>query len=110
MRDADGYSDAANSTAVGDEELITVVVDGQHIVLTRRDGQPYAFTRWCPHASGDLSQGAAYNGKVVCSEHNWVFDLTTGAILYPDDEYGKLACYPVREAAGRLWVKLPLKK
>ncbi|MEW5986856.1 MAG: Rieske (2Fe-2S) protein [Chloroflexota bacterium] len=104
--DGDGYYPAAAVASVQPDQLMVCKANGQTIVLTRLDGQLYAFSHVCPHAAGDLSQGDFYRGRVDCPEHGYRFDVRSGRILWPADESYRLQRFPVKEEAGIVKVKL----
>lgn len=68
-----------------------------------------AFTPICPHAMGDLSYGAVYNGQVECPVHGYRFDVTTGECVWPSGE-SPLRVYPVQVVDGMVYIKVEKPK
>lgn len=66
------------------------------------DDRVFALDDRCPHRGGPLSEGIVHGSFVTCPLHNWVFDLATGEAQGADE--GRVATYPVRVEAGRLWI------
>lgn len=105
--DADGFFETAvPPDAISQNAMTPITINGEPIILTRWEGTIYAYSAYCPHAAADLQKGEVYRGRVDCPEHGWRFDLKTGRTLYPPDEACRLKRFAVREAAGRVWVKI----
>ena len=80
--------------------------DGPPVLLTRQQGQVYAFAAHCPHYGAPLEKGQVVGGKLICPWHHACFKLDSGHLCEPpalDD----LPAFAVREAEGRIWVQLP---
>ncbi len=80
--------------------------DGPQVLLTRQQGQVHAFAPNCPHYGAPLEKGKVLNGKLICPWHHACFKLDSGHLCEPpalDD----LPAYPVREAEGRILVRVP---
>ncbi|WP_223652786.1 FAD-dependent oxidoreductase [Hymenobacter psoromatis] len=80
--------------------------DGSQVLLTRQQGQVYAFAPNCPHYGAPLEKGKVVSGKLICPWHHACFRLNSGHLCEPpalDD----LPAYPVREAEGRILVQVP---
>jgi len=106
-RDRDDFYDtavSANSLQPG--QMISVVVNGRALVLTRYEGEVIAFSGRCPHAAAPLEKGTLYRHKLTCPDHGYCFDIRNGRTLWPPDEAVRLHRYPVKEKDGRLWVKV----
>jgi nitrite reductase/ring-hydroxylating ferredoxin subunit len=88
------------------DEMVTRTVRGTPLVLTRIEGEVFAFFRYCPHASGDLSKGKARRGRVDCPDHAYRFDICSGRVLWPEDEVYRLKRYAVREINGKVLVRV----
>ena len=79
---------------------------GPQVLLTRQHGRVLAFAPHCPHYGAPLEKGKVLNGKLICPWHHACFKLDNGHLCEPpalDD----LPAYPVREAGGRIWVRVP---
>ena len=80
--------------------------DGPAVLLTRQQGQVQAFAAHCPHYGAPLEKGKIVAGKLICPWHHACFRVESGHLCEPpalDD----LPIFAVREAEGRIWVKLP---
>jgi nitrite reductase/ring-hydroxylating ferredoxin subunit len=62
-----------------------VDLNGRQLLVTSLDGQYFAFSRQCPHEGVDLAVGDLSNCRIRCTNHNYVFDLQTGACLIPSN-------------------------
>ena len=87
-------------------QMTKVKLGGRPVVLTRYEGELYAFSAVCPHAAADLSEGTLYRYKVCCPDHEYCFDIRDGRILWPQDEPYGLRRYPVKEENGIVKVRL----
>ncbi|MDO7874886.1 FAD-dependent oxidoreductase [Hymenobacter sp. ASUV-10] len=79
---------------------------GPKVLLTRQQGQVHAFAPNCPHYGAPLEKGKVVAGRLICPWHHACFRLETGQLCEPpalDD----LPSYAVREAGGRIWVRVP---
>ena len=70
-------------------------------VFRTDDTEVFAASNSCPHKGGPLVEGIVHGQSVTCPLHNWIFDLNTGAAKGED---GRIAIYPVRVEAGRVWL------
>lgn len=104
--DAEGFFEATAADSVQPNAMIKVKIEGRQVVLTRYEGQLYAFSAICPHAAADLSQGTLNRWKVCCPDHGYCFDVRSGRLLWPEDEPYGLRRYPVKEENGIVKVKL----
>ncbi len=91
---------------LADGAMRKVEADGAAILLVRRGETVHAVGAECPHAGGDLSQGALCGDRVVCPWHKAVFSVSTGALLDPP-AVDALPHYAVRVADGQVFVTLP---
>lgn len=103
----DGQEHAvARLDELADGAMRKVEADDTAILLVRRGDTVHAVGATCPHAGGDLSQGALCGDRVVCPWHKAVFSVSTGALLDPPAVDG-LPRYAVRVADGQVFVTLP---
>lgn len=79
-----------------------VDVAGQPVALVRVQGRVYAVDNRCPHRDGELGQGDLDGFHLFCPLHAWVFDVRDGRGFFPKG--AEVACFPVREEAGRVLV------
>ncbi|HEV2186635.1 MAG TPA: non-heme iron oxygenase ferredoxin subunit [Stellaceae bacterium] len=96
---------AAARGALGDGEVIGVIVEGREIALYEMDGEVFATDDICTHAYAKLSDGWMERGEIECPLHAGRFDIKTGKATAPpcvDD----LKTYPVRVEGGEIQMKL----
>jgi len=103
---AEGFVTVAPSEAARPSRIKRVEVSGEPVILTRVDGEVCAFSAVCPHALGDLSGGAIYQGEIDCPVHGWRFDIRSGQAVWPEREVYKLTRHAVKEEGGMIKVKL----
>jgi naphthalene 1,2-dioxygenase ferredoxin component len=102
---ADNWVKAADRGALGEGEVIGVVVAGHEIALYDMDGQIFATDDICTHAYAKLSDGWMEKGEIECPLHAGRFDIKTGKATAPpciDD----VKTYEVRVAGGEIQVRL----
>jgi 3-phenylpropionate/trans-cinnamate dioxygenase ferredoxin subunit len=95
-----------------------IEVAGRTLALVKAEGVVRAVSAVCPHQGGPLDQGTIWQGTLECPWHHFLFDLETGANVYPANVYPQdmpqlraqlrpVDVYPVRIEDGRVLVKLP---
>jgi naphthalene 1,2-dioxygenase ferredoxin component len=102
---ADNWVRATDRSALGEGEVIGVVVAGHEIALYDTDGQVFATDDICTHAYAKLSDGWMEKGEIECPLHAGRFDIKTGKATTPpcvDD----VKTYEVRVEDGEIQVKL----
>jgi naphthalene 1,2-dioxygenase ferredoxin component len=102
---SEGWVKAAERSALGDGEVIGVIIDGREIALYELDGDILATDDICTHAYAKLSDGWMERGEIECPLHAGRFDIKTGKATAPpcvDD----LKTYPVRIEGDEIQVKL----
>jgi toluene monooxygenase system ferredoxin subunit len=89
-------------------EIVDVEVLGEPVMLAHLEqGQVKAFQGVCPHQEVMLADGNwdPDSRVLVCTGHNWEFDLNTGAGCNP--EGAQLYEYPVRLTDDAVEVGIP---
>lgn len=97
-----GFVDAGPSSAVEEGRPLVVSVGALSVALVRVEGRVYGVDNRCPHRDGELGQGDLDGFHLFCPLHAWVFDVRDGRGFFPKG--AEVACFEVREDAGRLWV------
>ena len=100
-----GWVKAAERGALGDGEVIGVIVNGREIALYEMDGDVFATDDICTHAYAKLSDGWFDKGEIECPLHAGRFEVKTGKATAPpctDD----LKTHPVRLVGDEIQVKL----
>ena len=83
-------ADSMEEISFGSNNLTEVEADGRRICLGRKDGEVYAFSPKCPHASGYLSEGHIDAlGNVVCPIHRYKFCMKNGRNVSGEGYYLK---------------------
>ena len=62
----------------GDDEVISVEVNGEPVAIARAGGDYYAIRDECSHAEVPLSEGEIYDHTIECWLHGSCFDLRSG--------------------------------
>ncbi|MBF0125786.1 MAG: nitrite reductase small subunit NirD [Magnetococcales bacterium] len=77
---------------------------GDIAIFRTMDDQVHALADRCPHRGGPLSPGIVHGGKVSCPLHNWSIDLSSGAVVGPDE--GCVGRFALKEEDGKLYLAL----
>ena len=105
----DGFTPTLAAAEILPHQVTLFQIGDLRLILTRLEGQVYAFSSECPHASGDMSHSTiSRKGRIDCPDHGYVFDIRSGRITWPEDENYCLRKYPVQEVKGVVYVKLPI--
>ena len=100
---------------VGEPAIVSVRAGTTEMLLTRLpSGRVVAFTTHCPHQGTPLAQATIYEGTLRCPQHTYLYDLTTGANIFPTCDArpetlyrlkpGYLKIYEAEERDGWIWV------
>jgi nitrite reductase/ring-hydroxylating ferredoxin subunit len=92
----------ASDVSVGTGQVFEVA--GRSLAVFNVDGTFYALDNDCSHRGGPLGEGDLEGNVVVCPWHAWRWDVTTGANV--NNPAVKMACYPIVERDGSLFVDL----
>ena len=112
---SDTPTDSYISTGIRAEDLKPdqpkrVRTQNGFVVLMRLAGEDVrAFTPICPHANGDLSYGAYYDGAIECPLHGWRFNVRSGECVEPAGGQN-LRIYPVRIDDGVVAIEIARPK
>jgi 3-phenylpropionate/trans-cinnamate dioxygenase ferredoxin subunit len=102
---ADEWHDVGAVDAVSEDMPLTVKIGDREIGVYRVNGKHYALEDVCPHAYALLSQGFVDGEEIECPLHGAKFHIATGKCT--KEPGGRdLASYPVKQDAGRLFVKV----
>jgi len=85
----------------------TLRIRGLRIAIIRYEDQLYALDAVCPHTGADLGLGRVKNGRVICPEHGWTFDLGTGCM--PETKDIAVRTFPVKTEGESVFVALPAR-
>ena len=95
----------ARTDEVAEGGMTPADMGGRQVLLTRVDGQFYAFARECPHQATDLTEGEIVGKRVRCEAHNYWFELESGTCVMPAGG-PPLAVLPVEQQGDQLFIRL----
>ncbi|MEJ2311048.1 MAG: non-heme iron oxygenase ferredoxin subunit [Gemmatimonadales bacterium] len=72
------FTTVASLADVPESGLKTVQVNGNNLVLVRRDRRVYALEDRCSHEEFPLSAGEVTGDQITCALHGARFDLASG--------------------------------
>jgi nitrite reductase/ring-hydroxylating ferredoxin subunit len=104
MTAGSGRVRVAGAGEIGPGEGRVVEAAGRAVALFNVDGHYYAIDNTCPHRGGPLGDGDLEGAVIACPWHAWRWDVRTGANT--NNPAVKLACYPVTEESGSIFVEL----
>ncbi|MBA4148870.1 MAG: Rieske 2Fe-2S domain-containing protein [Verrucomicrobia bacterium] len=102
----DSFLPVADADTLDEHETLRVNANGTVLVITKLDGQFYAFQEFCPHRFGPLSEGAFCDGEIECPWHRSRFDIRTGEVTSGPAKIG-LKTFPVQMRSGKIFVSVP---
>jgi nitrite reductase/ring-hydroxylating ferredoxin subunit len=76
--------------------------DGERdvVVVRSASGRLYVVDDICPHDGGHLADGYVEGERVLCSRHNWEFELSTGLCPYAPQRSITTVALPTRRPAS----------
>jgi nitrite reductase/ring-hydroxylating ferredoxin subunit len=92
-------------TELGDGEMIAREVNGVSVLVCRVEGQFYATSNICSHASQRLDQGRLKGYEIVCPLHGARFDIRSGKCLAAPAS-APIKTFPVTLEAGKVHVRV----
>jgi 3-phenylpropionate/trans-cinnamate dioxygenase ferredoxin subunit len=92
------------SDALMNGEKICVESEGTAIAVFKIDGQFYAIEDVCTHDGAEIASGEIDGCEIICPRHGARFCLKTGAVKAAP-AYEALACFPIRIAEGKVFVR-----
>jgi toluene monooxygenase system ferredoxin subunit len=97
---------ACKLTEVVDGELRAFAVPGVTwpVIVTRVDGELYAYPGVCPHEDVELASGELTGATITCPGHGYVFELRTGRCRH--DPGLELRRYPITIVGDDIWIDL----
>lgn len=96
---------AAKESDVRENDVIGVVVEGQHIALYKLNGEVFATSDVCTHQFALLSDGFVDGGCIECPLHAAQFDIKTGEVSC-GPAGTSIAVYPVKLEVGQVMLDL----
>jgi len=89
-----------------DEMITTIKVEGRRVCIFRNENMIYAVQNRCPHAGGFLCDGWITEGKIVCPNHQYKYDIKTGRGQYPQGDF--IFTFPVKVEKEHLYIDIPI--
>ena len=84
---------------------ISIGEESLPIVITRYEGEAYAFYDECPHRRIPLSErGYVKDGMIICGWHRWGFHLNNGSHMIPTGNC--IEVFGVKEENEWIWVDI----
>ncbi|KKM80339.1 hypothetical protein LCGC14_1340820 [marine sediment metagenome] len=84
--------------------LTSVSPLGLQILLVKKADDIFAFSNKCAHMACPLSAGLFEEDIIMCSCHEWSFDIKTGEFLLAPEI--KIETYDVKTSEGNLYIKI----
>ena len=92
------------SDEINDDRPLACEAAGVRLAILRLNGRFHAVEDRCPHMAHPLHRGFVRDGRLICSWHEWEFDLEDEQrYLNPE---ARCVAYPVRETEGEIWVEI----
>ncbi|WP_417319306.1 Rieske (2Fe-2S) protein [Emcibacter sp.] len=99
-----GWIEAGHTAEMEKARRLVFRHEGKQILILKRGERYFAVNNRCPHQGYPLSEGTlSEDCTLTCNWHNWKFDLDSGDTVVGGD---KLRSYPVKLAAGSIFVNL----
>ena len=90
-----------------DTNILAVILNGWHIIISRIDGEYHAMNDRCTHAASQLSTGRVRRDHIMCPLHGARFELKTGKCA--GGAHRDIRTFPVKIENGAIWVQTPDK-
>jgi len=88
-----------------ENNIATIMAGQKKICIAKSGAELRAFSAGCPHAGGDLSEGALdQKGNVICPVHGYRFSINSGRDA--DGEGYFLKIYTIEQTAEGLFLRL----
>jgi nitrite reductase/ring-hydroxylating ferredoxin subunit len=101
---SDGWTYALNDVELHEGQMTPVYPRGLNVLLACVGGTVYGVSGKCAHMACPLSAGRLEGFTIICSCHDWRFDVRTGRFL--DAQELGLAVYATKLESGKLYVNL----
>ena len=87
-----------------EDTLTSVSPLGLQILLVKKADDIFAFSNKCAHMACPLSAGLLEEDTIMCSCHEWSFDIKTGEFLLAPEI--RIPTYKVKISKDNLYVKI----
>ncbi len=95
---------AIKEDELADGEKKALLIEGNKVLLLRKDGVFFAMSNKCPHMECPLSKGTLEDHVIKCGCHDWKFDIRNGEFL--DAREIKVPIYGTKVMEGSVFVNL----
>ena len=92
------------SSDLPEKTPMRIEVEGNPILVYRKDGQVHAIGAVCAHAGGPLDEGKFDGVCVQCPWHDSVYDLRDGRVVHGPTTFAQ-PLYEVRERDGQIAIR-----
>jgi len=107
VRDANGWVDLVDVSAVPLEDSVYVEAEGLRLLVHHLPEGFFVTSSQCPHQDFTMDRCPLKGPLIVCTEHGWEMDVRSGAVVAVGDEDEHLPTYPAEvRRDGRVWAKL----
>lgn len=87
-----------------DGEKKALLLEGNKVLILRKESTFFAMSNKCPHMECPLSKGTLEQYVIVCPCHDWRFDIRTGEFL--DANEIKVPIYETKVTDGNVFVNI----
>ena len=84
--------------------LLAMKLAGKSLLLTRMGSKVVCYHNACSHLGVPLNNGTVADGRLICPDHGFQYDLSTGACLTSPQT--PLQAYPVEIREGQVFVDI----
>ncbi len=95
---------AIKEDEMADGDKKPLLLEGEKVLLLRKDGDFFAISNKCPHMECPLSKGTLEGHVIKCPCHDWRFDIRSGEFL--DAKEIKVPFYETSIMEGSVFVNV----
>lgn len=85
-------------------EKTALLLEGNKVLLLKKEGVFFAMSNKCPHMECPLSKGTLEQYLIVCPCHDWKFDIRNGEFLNAKEI--KVPVYKTKVEDGSVFVNM----
>ncbi|MBP2029837.1 3-phenylpropionate/trans-cinnamate dioxygenase ferredoxin subunit [Methanohalophilus levihalophilus] len=94
---------AAQESELKDDRK-AISLNGQNILLIRKDDEIFAVENRCIHMNCKFTRGELNGYNLKCPCHDWEFDIRSGEMTVASEL--KLAVYPAKIDSGTIYIEM----
>ncbi|WP_094228256.1 Rieske (2Fe-2S) protein [Methanolobus psychrotolerans] len=95
---------AIKEDELADGEKKVLLLEGDKVLLLRKEDAFFAISNKCPHMECPLSKGTLEQYVIQCPCHDWRFDIRNGEFL--DAKEIKVPTYEIKVIEGSVFVNI----